>query len=94
MLLSTAGCTFFAPQTTLKPYDPSDGVGTQIGDVYVRNVLLLAGEHGDVSLLANVINETDDGVKVTFQYEGKDGSGVAGKVDDSIFTNAGKVTGI
>jgi hypothetical protein len=94
VLLSTAGCTFFAPQTTLKPYDPSDGVGTQIGDVYIRNVLLLAGEGGDVSLLANVVNETDNGVKVTFQYEGKDSTGVAGKVDDSIFANAGKASSV
>lgn len=94
VLLSTAGCTFFAPQTTLKPYDPGDGVNTQIGDVYVRNVLLLAGDGGDVSLLANVVNETDNGVKVTFQYEGTDSDGVSGKVDSSIFANPGKVASV
>jgi len=94
VLLSTAGCTFFAPQTTLKPYDPSDGVNTQIGDVYIRNVLLLAGESGDVSLLANVVNETDNGVNVTFQYEGKDSDGVSGKVDNAVFANPGKTASV
>lgn len=94
VLLSTAGCTFFAPQTTLKPIDPSDGVNTQIGDVYIRNVLLLAGESGDVSLLANVVNETDNGVNVTFQYQGKDSDGVSGKVDNSIFANPGKASSV
>lgn len=91
VLLGTAGCTFFAPQTTLKPYDPSDGVGTQIGDVYVRNVLLLAGDGGNASLLASVINETDNGVKVNFQYEG---DGADGKADKSIFANPGKATSV
>ena len=94
VLLSTAECTFFAPQTTLKPYDPSDGVNTQIGDVYIRNVLLLAGESGDASLLVNVVNETDNGVKVSFQYEGKDSDGATGKIDDSVFANPGKATSI
>ncbi|WP_349897740.1 hypothetical protein [Parafrigoribacterium soli] len=89
VLLSTAGCTFFAPQTTLKPYDPSDGVNTQIGDVYIRNVLLLSDHSGDASLLANVVNESDNGVKVSFQYEGK-----KGKVDDSVFANPGKVSSV
>lgn len=92
VLLSTAGCTFFAPQTTLKPYDPSDGVNTQIGDVYIRNVLLLTKDGSDASLLVNVVNETDNGVKVTFQYEGKDSDGVTGKVNDSIFANPGVPT--
>ncbi len=90
VLMSTAGCTFFAPQTTLKPYDPSDGVNTQIGDVYIRNVLLLVGQDGDASLLANVVNETDNGVNVTFQYEGKSTDGTSAKVDDTVFANPGK----
>ncbi|MEO7123937.1 MAG: hypothetical protein ABI400_12640 [Lacisediminihabitans sp.] len=94
VLLSTAGCTFFAPQTTLKPYDASDGVNTQIGDVYIRNVLLLVNDTGDASLLANVVNETDNGVNVTFQYEGKDSDGVSGKVNDSVFANPDKTASV
>lgn len=94
VLLSTAGCTFFAPQTTLKPYEPSDGVNTQIGDVYIRNVLLLADHHGDASLLANVVNESDNGVKVSFQYEGENSDGDKGKVDTSVFANPGKVSSL
>ena len=94
VLLSTAGCTFFAPQTTLKPYDPSDGVNTQIGDVYIRNVLLLTEDGNDASLLVNVVNETDNGQNVKFQYEGTDSDGTTGKVDKSVFANPGTATSI
>lgn len=94
VLLSTAGCTFFAPQTTLKPYDPSDGVNTQIGEVYVRNVLLLTEDGKDASLLLSVVNETDNGQSVQFQYEGTDGDGTTGKVDKSVFANAGTATSV
>ena len=94
VLLSTAGCTFFAPQTTLKPYDPSDGVNTQIGEVYVRNVLLLTEDGKDASLLLSVVNETDNGQSVQFQYEGTDSDGTTGKVDKSVFANAGTATSV
>ena len=94
LAIALAGCNFVTPNATLKPYDPSDGVNTQIGDVYIRNVLLLAGESGDVSLLANVVNETDNGVNVTFQYQGKDSDGVSGKVDNAVFANPGKTASV
>ncbi len=94
VLLGTAGCTFFAPQTTLKPYDASDGVNTQIGDVYIRNVLLLTEDGSNASLLVNVVNETDNGQSVQFQYEGTGSDGTTGKVDKSVFANPGKATSI
>ncbi|MHB1172009.1 MAG: hypothetical protein ACYCZY_05875, partial [Lacisediminihabitans sp.] len=92
VLLSTAGCTFFAQKTTLKPYDPSDGVGTQIGNVKVLNALLLSSDGVHASLLVNVANDSDNGVSVKFQYEGTGSDGTAAKINANVFVNAGAVT--
>jgi hypothetical protein len=73
LVLSTAGCSFFAAQATLKKYDPSDGVGTTIGDVSVRNALLLSSDGEEASLLINLINSGDDPISVKIQYTGTDG---------------------
>jgi hypothetical protein len=79
LLLGTSGCAFFAPQSTLLHYDPSDGVGVAIGTVKVRNALLLTEDGERASLLINFINDgskavdlemqvTLDGKKVTKHY--------------------------
>lgn len=87
LMLGTAGCTFFAPQATLKHYDPSDGVGTSVGDVDVRNALLVTGdEDGEASLLINLVNTGDSGVSLLVQYQGE-----GGKVDTTVRVPAGDV---
>jgi hypothetical protein len=91
VLLSTAGCTFFAPQTTLKPYDPSDGVGTQVGNVKVANALLLTSDDSHASLVLSVINGSDNGVSLKLQYEGVNEDGKKGRVNDHVFVNEGDV---
>ena len=94
VLLSTAGCSFFAPQTTFKAYDPSDGVNAQIGDIYIRNVILLTKDGSAASLLVNVVNESDNGQSVKFQYEGSNSDGTTGKVDKTVFANPGTATSV
>ena len=36
-----SGCSLTAEIANLEPYDPSDGVGVTLGDVAVRNALLV-----------------------------------------------------
>jgi hypothetical protein len=87
LMLGTAGCSFFAPQATLKHYDPSDGVGTTVGDIKVRNALLVTGENEDESsLLINLVNVGDKGVTLLVQFEGEDG-----KSDSTVRVPAGDV---
>src|ERR1700710_1284550 len=37
----TAGCGFVAPQATTKHYDASDGVGGTVGQIDVRNAMII-----------------------------------------------------
>ena len=70
VLTGTAGCTFFATQATLIQYDPSNGVGANIGDVQVRNAIALISDDGRaVSLLVTLVNSGQENVRVTLQYE-------------------------
>ena len=91
LLLSTAGCSFFAPQATLKHYDPSDGVGTTVGQVKVRNALLLTKNGQEASFLVNLINDGEKTVNVLIQYDGTTVSGTPGKVDTRVQLDAGEV---
>ena len=87
VLGGTTACTYMTPQSTIKSYDPSDGIGTTIGDVEVRNALLLTADGTSASLLINFINSSKYGVDVTVQYENAAGE----KVNDSVHVNAGDV---
>ena len=91
LLLSTTGCSFFAPQSTLKRYDPSDGVGTTVGQVKVRNALLLTNDGQRASFLVNLINDSEKTVNVLIQYDGTTASGVTGKVDTRVQLDAREV---
>jgi len=89
LMLGTAGCSFFAPQATLKQYDPSDGVGTTVGTIEVRNALVITGgdeTEGEASLLLNLINTGDSNVRLLVQYENEDG-----KFDTTVRVPAGEV---
>lgn len=68
LLLGTSGCAFFAPQSTLIQYDPSDGVGNQVGSVKVRNALLLTKDGQRASLLVSFINDGTSGVDLNVVY--------------------------
>jgi hypothetical protein len=73
LLFSATGCTLSAVQGTLRHYEPSDGVGANIGDVKLRNVLGLSADGKDVAIILTLVNEGDLGATVGFQFE--NGSG-------------------
>ncbi|HEY0259394.1 MAG TPA: hypothetical protein VGC18_06030 [Lacisediminihabitans sp.] len=87
-MLSTTACTFFSPQATLKHYDPSDGVGTTIGDVKVENAILLSKNGKDASFLVNFINDGDKDVRLLVQYDEPGAKG--SKVDTTVRVGAGE----
>ena len=73
-----SGCMFFTPQQTARSYTPSDGVNGHVGDVAIRNVLLLTDEAPSTSQAANMlgvlVNSGDSAKTVTLQYATSSGT--------------------
>jgi hypothetical protein len=87
VLGGTTACTFMTPMVTTKHYDASDGIGATVGQIEVRNAILLTADGQNASLLINLINTGDTGIQVNLQYQNSDKA----KVDESVFVNAGSV---
>lgn len=66
--LALTGCTFITPIATQDPYDPSDGVGADIGDLALRNILLVANDSGEATLVLTAVNNADDDIEMNIQY--------------------------
>lgn len=69
LVAGTTGCTFGAEIANLEPYDPSDGVGAEVGDLSLRNVLLIANDEGEANLVMTVVNDTGEDVALNVQYD-------------------------
>ncbi|MCU1408439.1 MAG: hypothetical protein JWM23_519 [Microbacteriaceae bacterium] len=69
ILLGTSACGFFAPQATTIHYDASDGVSGNVGDVAVRNALLISDNAGAANFIATLVNQGDKAQSVKVQYE-------------------------
>lgn len=67
-MLTLTGCGFFTPVATMKPYDPSDGVGADLGDLALRNILLIANDNQEATLIMTVVNRADADVVLNLQY--------------------------
>lgn len=69
LLVATTGCTFGANIATQKDYDPSDGVGAEVGELAIRNALLI-GETGDeLNLVMTIASSADVDRRLTVQWE-------------------------
>ncbi|WP_146082753.1 hypothetical protein, partial [Rathayibacter iranicus] len=77
--LATAGCNLVAPQATRKIYDPSDGVGATIGDLAIRNAMIISDDGELGTLVVTFVNSTDESLSVEVQYEG-----AAGRTNDTV----------
>jgi hypothetical protein len=69
VITGTTGCTLNAEIATMKAYDPSDGVGTDIGDLALRNILLIANDRGEANLVMTVVNPSGETVSLNVQFE-------------------------
>jgi len=80
LAIALTGCNFFTPQQTLVPYEPSDGVSAEVGDVHVLNALVISDDGVSGNLLFSALNSSSDDVDLTVQYE-SDGEKVTLDVD-------------
>lgn len=80
LTIGLSACNFFSPQATLKKYDPSDGVGANLGDVDVRNVLLITEDGTRATLVMSVVNTGADAQSLEVEYESSSDEAVSGRV--------------
>ena len=71
MMLGISGCSFTAEQFTANPYAPSDGIVKDIGEVLLRNVLIVGSEdESEGRLIGTVFNTSDEPVDLTITAGG------------------------
>lgn len=66
--MTLTGCTFITPIATQDPYDPSDGVGAELGELALRNILLVANDDNEATLVMTVVNNSAGDVELNLQY--------------------------
>jgi hypothetical protein len=87
LLVGTTGCTFGANIATQEDYDPSDGVGVEVGELAIRNALLI-GETGDeLNLVMTVASSADVNRRLIVQWEAE-----GERVSEAIVVQAGERT--
>ena len=65
--LALSGCQVMSPIQTNVPYQPADGVAVDLGDVQIRDLVVIAGAKGEVGTLSGlVVNKGTESVTVTF----------------------------
>jgi len=72
--VSIVGCSFTNGNIILpRKYDPSDGVSAELGDLSVRNAMVITegGERGN--LVVSVANTSAESLPLVVQYEGSSG---------------------
>jgi hypothetical protein len=74
ILLGTSACGFFAPPATSIPYNASDGVSGDVGQIHIRNGLLLSSDGELANLIVSVVNTSDTVQSLLVQYESSTGT--------------------
>ena len=65
----TAGCNLIQPQATTKQYDASDGVGVNLGDLDLNNLILLSDNGGESgNLVVGAINTSGAPITLNISY--------------------------
>lgn len=72
LVLGMTGCGLMAPQATTEAYAPSDGIDVNVGDVNLRNVLLIADESGEnFNVVFSAVNSTASPAELSIDFQGE-----------------------
>lgn len=78
LALGLSGCGMVTPVATNIQYDASDGVSANLGDVQVRNLMVITGDTAygtdNGSLVFTAINSGLEDRRIKLQFEGADGA--------------------
>lgn len=69
VITGTTGCTLSAEIATMQEYDPSDGVSADIGDLAIRNILLISNDAGEANLVMTVVNTSGGDITLNVQFD-------------------------
>ena len=69
ILSGTVGCGLLAPQATTIQYDAGDGVSGNVGDVAIRNAILVSDDGSTANLVVTIVNKGDSAHNLNVQYE-------------------------
>jgi hypothetical protein len=69
VITGSTGCTLSAEIATMKEYDPSDGVGADLGNLALRNILLISNEAGEANLVMTVVNTSGEDITLNVQFD-------------------------
>ena len=72
--LGTSGCNLIQPQATLKQYSASDGVNVNLGNIALRNLVVISNDGKTGNLVFGAVNTE---VPVALHVEYKSGAKVA-----------------
>ena len=70
VIVGTAGCDLIAPQATTYHYFASDGVSADLGDVAVRNAVVVTDKGKLGNLVVTIVNSGSSDAEITVQHEG------------------------
>jgi hypothetical protein len=73
LVLGASGCSMLTYQATTEHYDASDGVSVNVGDLDVRNILVVSEDGEDGNLVLTVVNTGEDDAELGVQV-GEGGS--------------------
>jgi hypothetical protein len=67
LVLGASGCSMLTYQATTEHYDPSDGVSADVGDLDLRNILVVSEDGEDGNLVLTVVNTGDEDAELGVQ---------------------------
>lgn len=66
--LGASGCSMLTYQATTEHYDASDGVSAGVGDLDLRNILIVSDDGVDGNLVMTVVNNGTDDIDLGVQF--------------------------
>ncbi|WP_136708601.1 DNA modification methylase [Agromyces sp. H66] len=68
LALGASGCSMITYQATTEKYEPSDGVSADLGDLDLRNILVVSEDGEDGTLVMSVVNQGDRRATLGVQF--------------------------
>ncbi|GAA4377883.1 hypothetical protein [Agromyces bauzanensis] len=68
LAVGASGCSMITYQATTAKYDPSDGVSAGLGDLDLRNILVVSEDGEDGTLVMTVVNRGERSATLGVQF--------------------------
>jgi hypothetical protein len=89
LALGASGCSMLTYQATTEHYDASDGVSADVGDLDLRNILVVSDDGESGNLIMTIVNNGADDVTLGVQFGNGGGETVEIEVESGATVNFG-----